>query len=705
MGKRAEVVLQIGGKSVGFVPKKSNFLWRKIMSAKELNMSEDEINRLLEMDGSDDDDDGGGGCNEEMTGGGEPEKWDELFKEFNHALIKDDKKSGLLDSVQKDIAEAEARESVKIKEENEKKKAEELKAKERSEKRIHIRAPGLNVFEQAEVNPRGGGSPFMYFSRKSLNLERDFGYAKRKWLKEKLGLSDPEVTDVLQTVWKFCLHLAPEATSAIVQDENDFAQICDYLFYAHGSTLSATTADILKKTLFSLLKNYAFTSWKLSLKHLITCLLNLGIKQIAILDQAHYNLFMKTRLDMLTEHWQETNRGPYRFVITQFPAFFQRLFENPKAFDKSKTEDESSEDDEDEYGQLIKMIEREHLKIANPGEEEDEEEQEEPMYLESLRRLIHIVADISTTFPKLCSFVAQNDRAKDEDCVETLATFNVLATVGSDKHLIMDSYFRQDLMTIYNSMLDGFSRETWAAQVVPCDIAEVLIHIGMQKNGLTEMKTWKDTQVPRIGDLQTNDHHHNMVRRLSFFPSTFRGNCLKKMVALMHLKLIVCTVDYELIPQASIKDAWKVIDENQEKFKVLSGEFYVMFSIIGLLDIIAGNEPLLDFTSSKCEYIAKTQEYLNNYSQKCLGGLAVKDTDAGKVRELVNQVTSKWNLFKSSRTNHKKQLLLDQFVTKTPRVTKSDSQKSTASSQKSTASSQSTGEEEMDLDFENWSGE
>jgi hypothetical protein len=71
----------------------------------------------------------------------------------------------------------------------------------------------------------------------------------------------------------FLMHLA----------QQDFAKICDYLFYYCFSCTDECSYEIAKRALFDLLKNYDF-AWKLNLEHIVTALTNLGGRDEA-LDQ------------------------------------------------------------------------------------------------------------------------------------------------------------------------------------------------------------------------------------------------------------------------------------------------------------------------------------------------------------------------------------------------------------------------------------
>ena len=58
----------------------------------------------------------------------------------------------------------------------------------------------------------------------------------------------------------FLLYLAPEASSALVASQEDFVDVCDFVFFVAASCeeKDALRRELHRKALFDLLKNYAY---------------------------------------------------------------------------------------------------------------------------------------------------------------------------------------------------------------------------------------------------------------------------------------------------------------------------------------------------------------------------------------------------------------------------------------------------------------
>ena len=122
-------------------------------------------------------------------------------------------------------------------------------------RRCRYSPPGLKIFKQEYLE---------YFQRRKLNID-DFNYSRKDDLTKVFNLSEAEVLEILHTPWKFTVYLSPETTTPLIQNEEDFGSLCDFLYFIHVSTKSNKTAAITKKTLFGLLKNYAY-DWKFGLR-------------------------------------------------------------------------------------------------------------------------------------------------------------------------------------------------------------------------------------------------------------------------------------------------------------------------------------------------------------------------------------------------------------------------------------------------------
>jgi hypothetical protein len=96
---------------------------------------------------------------------------------------------------------------------------------------------------------------------------------------------------------------------------------------------------------------------------------------------------------------------------------------------------------------------------------------------------------------------------------------------------LREKYYR-NLSNIANTI----SRQQWAGQPITAkddddefvdtnavciDITEALINVGLFVEH-QNLRPWMDDEIPNIGGLWDGDHHHNMVRRLSLLPPTYR---------------------------------------------------------------------------------------------------------------------------------------------------------------------------------------
>ena len=94
------------------------------------------------------------------------------------------------------------------------------------------------------------------------------------------------------------------------------------------------------------------------------------------------------------------------------------------------------------------------------------------------------------------------------------------------------------------------------------------------------------------------EHHHNLVRRVWLLPMTHRGRIIRKMLANHYLHFFVSKTEKSetlIIPFADVADAWKFIDKNQSVLDGFESDFYLMYNLIRLIDVIVGNEPDMDF--------------------------------------------------------------------------------------------------------------
>ena len=240
----------------------------------------------------------------------------------------------MVDMTLNEEIEKEAERNRIEKEKEQLKRKKELEALEKSRrKRIKFQPPGLKIF----LTDNPDQEPFRYFTYRNLCLVKDFGYIIKH--KERGYKSDEEIKDILSHPVKFIMHLSPETTSNLIHDKEDFEKICDYLvfclasFYDDGKEeydiCSYEHYEMYKKALFDLLRNYGFSSFKLRLKHLFPCLLNLGFNQKVLLNEEHYLKALDDRIDNVKTWYRENKKKQYKWSFPKFHDFFVERQKNP----------------------------------------------------------------------------------------------------------------------------------------------------------------------------------------------------------------------------------------------------------------------------------------------------------------------------------------------------------------------------------------
>lgn len=100
------------------------------------------------------------------------------------------------------------------------------------------------------------------------------------------------------------------------------------------------------------------------------------------------------------------------------------------------------------------------------------------------------------------------------------------------------------------------------------------------------------------------DHHHNMVRRLELLPPSIRGNQVKKAVAFLNLQFVLDASDMTLVTTDVVGETARMLEKEKAVLLALSGELYVVFSVVKMMDAVVGNEAN-DFTPEKKPWINK----------------------------------------------------------------------------------------------------
>ena len=144
---------------------------------------------------------------------------------------------------------------------------------------------------------------------------------------------------------------------------------------------------------------------------------------------------------------------------------------------------------------------------------------------------------------------------------------------------------------------------------VSLDITEAFSHIGAFES-VENLKAWGDDEVPNINGLNSMDHHDNMARRLELIPQSCRGNIIRKMLAFMYLQTILGIEKKKNMQMADVQEASELIKNHKNMLGILEEEYYVMMSVIRMIDVMVGNEPFLDFSAKKEPFIRPIEDYL-----------------------------------------------------------------------------------------------
>lgn len=101
----------------------------------------------------------------------------------------------------------------------------------------------------------------------------------------------------------------------------------------------------------------------------------------------------------------------------------------------------------------------------------------------------------------------------------------------------------------------------------------------------------------------------------------------------------------ESATSTDIEDLFKLLKEpsNKIKFRTLYMDVYTMYSVIQLIDIITGSEPI-DFTPEKAGIISDMKELLNSFAAKYLQNKNGLNPDQPMLYEILVQKTTKWDI-------------------------------------------------------------
>ena len=315
----------------------------------------------------------------------------------------------MVDMTLNEEIEKEAEKNRIEKEKEQLKRKKELEVLEKSRrKRIKFQPPGLNIFLSNDPEQE----PFRYFTYKNLCLIKDFGYIVKH--KERGYKSDEELRDIFKDPVKFIMHLSPEATSNLIHDKDDFEKICDYLVFCLASVYEDGEEkydicafehfEMFKKALFDLLRNYGFSSFKLRLKHIFPCLLNLGFNKKVLLNEEHYLKALDDRICNVKNWYEVKKKKVYKWSFPKFHNFFVERQNNPPGSPSTKLLQEGykATHPKEEDRKLGKTSQHEKISI----EIEDDPDNSIPprcellrlQQIEAVENFVELISDLIITF-------------------------------------------------------------------------------------------------------------------------------------------------------------------------------------------------------------------------------------------------------------------------------------------------------------------
>ena len=166
---------------------------------------------------------------------------------------------------------------------------------------------------------------------------------------------------------------------------------------------------MFKKALFDLLRNYGFSQFKLKLKYIFPCLLNLGFNEKILLNEEHYLKALDDRMNNV-KNWYKSNKSKiYKWLFPKFHEFFVARQNNhpgaPSTKELEKTYKDLHVDDEDGGGPFAGNGRHEKISI---GEDQGHHDSKTEMpsrcdllqfqQMECVQNFVELISDLIITF-------------------------------------------------------------------------------------------------------------------------------------------------------------------------------------------------------------------------------------------------------------------------------------------------------------------
>jgi hypothetical protein len=495
-----------------------------------------------------------------------------------------------------DTKDSDSEEDEVVKNEKEQKRLEEVARRRKAMyDLLNIVAPGIDLFNGAKQVGASGrpSSGFLYFSPATLRLEADFGYSRRARLLGH-GFTNDELDTILTDPFELVRHLMPEAQTVLICDKEDFKAVMNFLLYSISVCSDHKLNSLLMKAFFDLRRNYGF-SWSLSLKHVLTVLLNYGADENVIFNEDFFNddkVGIKKHLEEVQRSGQPV---PSKYSLPHFSAFFKKRRKG--------------------------NVRESFVKMADDD------------FDFCVARFLLLLADFSAGLQSYQEFKTKNNLS------DQLVFLYTVLLVGTDRRFISDLATMENVMTIVHFHLDSFSSALWrwgptkkadsaSSKSIGFNHASVCKTLVRMVNeffpaegGRQGVVCWEAAPSGRkvTDDTGCSDHHLNMLHRIHLVPPSFRGNQVRKYLAYLYLQTLAC-IPYSLPYTVEVEDLLenKQLYYDPEKEKetdlkfceglkliVLSKNYEMVMTLVELYDIIVGHEPEVDFTPEKAPLVEK----------------------------------------------------------------------------------------------------
>jgi len=508
---------------------------------------------------------------------------------------------------------------------------------------LNTAAPGINLFNTRQKKHNGEGSEdhnLLFFSLETLSLERDFGYSRRGKLLGH-GFTNDELDSILGDPRNLVRHLFPEAQTLLICDKEDFKAIMNYLFYSISVCPNKTLNALLMRSFFDLRMFYGFR-WGLSLKHVLTVLLNYGADEKVAYNKEFYNhdhVGLKKHLEEVKKSGQKDS--PTSYSLPKLPAFCEKRYSNKSRVSSSLSKSE---------------------------------------FNFCLTNFLTLLADFSAGLQQYFELKNKNDWSDE------IVFLYLILLVGSDKRLVINLSATEAITSILHFHIDSFTSAQWSygpkakpdnesskvAGFNHGNVCKTLVRMVNEffpgEGGREGVITWTvGTGGKRVtDDTGRSDHHLNMLHRLHLLPPSFRGNQARRYLAYLYLQTLAgipismpYTVDLEeLMDNKQLYHDPAKEKEDELKFSeglkltVISKNYEVVMTLVELYDTIVGHEPELELNSSSPDLLEKLRKGVLEWIKRKSPGLQERGLDEETVKkmqvaEYIDIIDGRWQSLKT----------------------------------------------------------